>query len=144
VRIAVPALIIVGLIARPIAATTQKTDQVVASMLNEFEKAFTEKRLERLTLPKGAQVRLTIEKSLSGESIKKRFGSFASLETWLQGREIDGLPSRAIKTRDLVSRFKVTYDNQGISHSTLYVNAVHFGYKDGHPYVRAIELCDGQ
>jgi hypothetical protein len=79
-----------------------------------------------------------------------KFDSFGAFEKWLRSKErgaddavADLLPSREVRTRSLVGPGTVEYDNQGISHNTLYLSRIRFIQKGQTCSIIEVVLYDG-
>lgn len=125
----------------------------IEAMLSKFEKAFKERRLGSFCNPDGRPFKVTIDHALieppNGVQPHK-FNSFGAFEKWLRSKErgageagAELLPSREVRSRSLVGPGTVEYDNQGISHSTLYLSRIRYLRKGQACSIIEVVLYDG-
>jgi hypothetical protein len=121
-----------------VASATQpdaRLEKSVGHVLGKFEKAFSTCNLGSFTNPTKHLIKATIIHSLieSPRGIRSRtFTSFVDLEIWLRQATASGehgeliLYPREVRPYSNIAPGLVEYDNQGISHRTLYLSQVRF------------------
>lgn len=123
------------------------------AVLSRFEKAYKERRLGSFRNPEAKPFKVTIEHALVEPPNGVRshmFLSFGAFEKWLRSKErgVDGtgadlLPSREVRTRAIIGPGTVEYENQGISHNTLYLSRIRFVRKGQSYTIVEVVLYDG-
>ena len=127
--------------------------QELEAALVQFEQAYLSRNLGAFSNPDKRPVKVTIEHSLiePPEGLQSRlFISFSDLESWLRSREHGDreagegpLPLREARSRTLLRSGIIEYDNQGISHGTLYLSRIRFT-RTGHAIsIVEVVLYDG-
>ncbi|WP_243384519.1 hypothetical protein [Geothrix alkalitolerans] len=128
-------------------------DQELEATLIKFEQAYLSRNLGAFSNPGNKPFKVTIEHSLieSPEGVQsRRFTSFSDFESWLRSKEYGGhepgedlLPLREARSRSLIRSGIIEYDNQGISHNTLYLSRIRFTQTGRTISIVEVVLYDG-
>jgi hypothetical protein len=146
-------LLLSFLIASPGQSAENPLGAALEATTTRFEKAYLGRNLNSFSNPGGEAVKVTIEHSLiePPEGVQAHtFSSFAAFETWLRSKEHGGhetgedlLPNREARSRKLVRPGLLEYDNQGISHNTLYLSQIRFTQSGRSIAIIEVVLYDG-
>lgn len=146
-RLAIFTMLLLPLISPSAPAQSHVNSSGVESLQKTFGEAYEAKRLSSLdaTHPYRGRVKIVVEHSLSGRLEVHWVRTFNEAERWLKRREReDGTPFRAVRPVLECKRTRCTYDfDGGIDHNHLYLQEIVFGYRNGRPYFREIDLYDG-
>jgi hypothetical protein len=131
-------------------ALAQDQKQTIAQLHQSVAEAYKSRTMRTLDEKKLIQGSVLIEIVHSlmegkGSLVRRRFKSFAQLDTWLKKRETEeGAPFRQVS--ELVECAKghceYNYDN-GILHNQLYLHDIYYRFRNGRPYIVRIDLLDG-
>ena len=140
----------------PLSAQAQSRSKklTIEKLIDEFEIAFVQDRLEKLDAkyPNYGKVRVEIEYTSIEPDIKV-FKTFGGIGRWLRSMETDSMPLEDGTTMKLPMRLMsevscqrglCTYDyDGGILHNRLYIKKISYGYRNGRPYIKNIFLLAG-
>ena len=125
---------------------TNSIDQVQTAVAEAY-KAKTLGTLDKKKLINGSLL-VVIEHSLGegkGQFVRRRFKTFAQLDSWLKKRETDeGAPFRQLMPLKKCAKGRCSYDfDGGILHNQLYLHDLYYSFRNGRLYVVKLHLLDG-
>src|ERR1043165_3220615 len=146
-RLVISTMLFLPLVSLSALAQSPAKSSAVESLQKVFAKAYEAKELSSLdaAYPYQGRVKIVVEHSLSGRLEVRRVRTFREAERWLRHREReDGTPFRAVRPVLKCKRVRCAYDfGGGIDHNHLYLEEILFGYRNGRPHFKEIDLYDG-
>ncbi|MDQ3818748.1 MAG: hypothetical protein M3362_13860 [Acidobacteriota bacterium] len=124
------------------AVTSIQTDPV-GQLATEVADAFKAKDLGKLDAdhPYLGSVRVRVDHSLGPRVQIRRFSTLAQVERWFKRGGLD--PNRSAGALKGCRRGVCTFEQEGMLHNTLYLKRITYGMRKGRPYIKSIELIDG-
>lgn len=138
-------LALVGTVVPSYAGACKNT--TIEKAVNLLANAYAAKRMESLDCIgiKGEEVQFVIEHSLTFDYEVEEAKTFSQAEQWLRNLEIEkDMPTREVRSLDWCRKGLCVFNfEEGISHNTLYIHKVIYGYKNGCPSLRTVFLLNG-
>ncbi len=118
---------------------TDPADQLAT----EVADAFKAKDLGKLDSdhPYLGSVRVRVDDSIMPRIKVRRFSTLAQAERWFKRGGLD--PNRSAGALKQCRRGVCTFEQEGMLHNTLYLKRITYGIRKGRPYIKSIELIDG-
>lgn len=139
-------LLLALLAAMPAPAQVCQDDQIEKE-LQTLADAYVARRLEILdgTGIKQEKIQFVVEHSLAFDYEVEESKTFAGAEQWLRSLETEkDFPRRETRPLDWCRKGLCIFNfEEGISHNTLYIHKVIYGYRNGCPYLKTVFLLNG-
>ena len=129
--------------AQPERARSSNQTDSVNQLATEVADAFKAKDLGKLDAdhPFPGAVRIRVEHSITDRIEIKSFRKLAQAERWFRRGGLD--PNRSSGLLNQCRRGVCTFQMEGMLHNTLYLKSISYGIRRGRPYIKTINIVDG-
>lgn len=122
-------------------------DTSIEKAVKALADAYAKKRMEALDSIgiKGEEVQFVIEHSLTFDYEVEEAKTFSQAERWLRSLEVEKeMPAREVRPLEWCRKGLCVFNfEEGLSHNTLTIHKVTYGYRNGCPSLRTVFLLNG-